>query len=244
MEHLIELVIYNERSLQIVEIEELDPNEAYVAVPFGFRSLPLIVAAIARGERVVCEDAWENSHMHHYASRPEDYPENVATAQLFSVTIRTRDNPAGITKLFSGAGLDRLPQLHEWNDGRRWESVLGIEVTYKIRYADGKCRAETYHPDYFIFEDNRGEYNVFHQAEHHIETQAIVISGCEAFIRPHTDFDDFNHSDIEERGENSLIAEIETRTALARGDVAEALRIAAGHVGVPGVFVDDLIGDR
>ena len=81
-------------------------------MPFGFRSLPLIVASLADGKRVVCGDAWESQRMHHYITRLEDYPENVATAQLISLTLKTREYPCGITKFFSGNGLERLPRLH------------------------------------------------------------------------------------------------------------------------------------
>ena len=244
MDNLIELIL-NGSSLQIVEIEEIDAHEAYIAVPFGFRSLPLIVASIADGKRVVCEDAWENNHMHHYTTRPEDYPENIATAQLVSLTFETSEYPAGITKFFYGSSLERLPQLHELDDGTRWETVKGIDVSYKVTHASGVSRTETLSPDYFIFEDDRGEYNVFYQEEYQTETAAVVSSACDAFIRPHSDFEEFRCADYgSEWGQDCLITQVEVNAAIARGDMREAMRLAARRFGVPITYVTDILAAR
>ena len=241
MDNFIELIIRG-TALQVLEIDEIDPDESYIAVPFGFRSLPLIVAALAEGKCVVCEDAWNEQRMHHYASRPEHYPENVATAQLISLTLETRDHPQGITKLFSGDGLERLPQLHELDDGTRWEKVLGIEASYKIRHGGGREFVETLHPDYFIFEDDRGEYSVFYQETHQTETAAVIGSAADAFVRPHSDFDEFDFSDHGEMGQDCFIAQIEVNAAMARGDLREAMRVSAMQFGVPVTYVNDILG--
>ena len=73
MDNLIELIIRG-TALQVLEVDEIDPDESYIAVPFGFRSLPLIVAALAEGKCVVCEDAWNDQRMHHYASQARRLP--------------------------------------------------------------------------------------------------------------------------------------------------------------------------
>ena len=241
MENLNELIIRG-TALQVLEVDKIDPDESYIAVPFGFRSLPLIVAALAEGKRVVCEDAWEDQRMHHYASRPDDYPENVATAQLSRLTLETRDHPQGITKLFSGDGLERLPQLHELDDGTRWEKVQGIEVSYTVRHATGREFVETLHPDYFIFEDDRGEYSVFYQEMHQTETAAVIGSAAEAFVRPHSDFDEFDFTDHGEMGQDCFIAQVEVKAAMARDDMREAMRVAAREFGVPVTYVNDILG--
>ena len=240
MENMIEMVLRG-TSLQIVELEETDPVESYIAVPFGFRSLPLIVASLAEGKRVVCEDAWANQRMHHYVSRPVHYPENVATAQLYRLTLETRDNPIGITKVFSGEGLERLPRLHEFDDGNRWEKVEGIEVSYKVRHAGGREFVETLHPDYFIFEDDRGNYSVFYQETHQTETAAVVGSAADAFMRPHSDFEEFDFTDHGELGQDCAIAQLEVNAAMARGDMREAMRVSAMQFGVPVTYISDIL---
>ena len=238
--NLIELILTG-TSLQIVEIEEIDPGDIYIAVPFGFRSLPLIVASLADGKRVVCEDAWEDNRMHHYTSRPDNYPENVATAQLFSLTLETAESPAGITKFFSGDGLERLPQIHEFGDLTRWKKVQGIEVSYKLRHAGGRSFVETLHPDYFIFEDERAEYSVFYQETHQTVTAPVISSAADAFMRPHADFEEFARADLGELGQDAFIAQIEVNSALARGDMLEAMRLSARHFGVPVTYVTDIL---
>ena len=240
MDNFVELILRG-TALQILEVEDLDTDESYIAVPFGFRSLPLIVASLAEGKRVVCKDAWVNQRMHHYPSRPPRYPENVATAQLVSVTLETKDHPQGITKVFSGEGLERLPRLHEFDDGTRWEKVQGIEVAYKVRHAAGRELVETLHPDYFIFEDDRGEYNLFYQETHQTKTAVVISSAAEAFVRPHSDFDEFDFTDHGELGQDCQIAQIEVNAAMARGDMREAVRVSAMQFGVPVTYVNDIL---
>ena len=81
MERVIEILL-GAASLQSVNIEDTDADAKYLAVPFGFRSLPLMVWAVANGYKIVADDPWATGRMTHYRERPAEYPANVSIARL------------------------------------------------------------------------------------------------------------------------------------------------------------------
>ena len=242
MNNFVELVIQG-TSLQILQIEEMETDAEYIAVPFGFRSLPLIMWAISNGRKVLVEDPWETTEMLHYPTRPAEYAENVSVAQLWMLELRTREYPVGITKFFNAEGLDRLPQLREEGCESEFASVEYIEVGYKILKAGGDSETVKLSPDYFIFEDANGVYNVFYQDASDFRTQSLIDSAADTFMRPQQDFEEFGgYSDYgSEWAQDCLIAQLRINAALSRGDTKSAVEIATYQLGIPPGHLRELL---
>ncbi len=111
MENMIEIVS-GAVSMQALELVEPVEDAKYLAVPFGFRSLPLIVWAETNGYLVAAEDAWESLSMNHYRERPVDYPANMSVARLAELDLQTANVPEGFAVRFESDDMVSLCSIN------------------------------------------------------------------------------------------------------------------------------------
>ena len=230
-------ILVSENSIQFLELEEFEEDVKYLAVEFGMRSLPLILWAVRNGYKVLTEDPWEAMGMNNYRERPSAYPENVSVSHIFSAEFETREFPVGMTKFFNNRGLEELPQLREPDDAALWDSANKVVVGYKLMHADGSDEIVKVRPDYFVFEDKDGRYNVFHQDESDVRTSLLIDRHSDAILRPHMDFPEFKFGSgdyHEDWFEEYRVTELRINAALAAGNVEYATTIARNHFRVPG----------
>ena len=240
MENMIEIVS-GAVSMQALELVEPVEDAKYLAVPFGFRSLPLIVWAETNGYLVAAEDAWESLSMNHYRERPVDYPANMSVARLAELDLQTANVPEGIAVRFESDDMGQLPPLvkrHSYGPGMEVEAIT---VGYELTHGDGSQQMVRLKPDYFIFEDSAGEYTIFYQASvAEVSTQSYIPCAGELFMRPHYVFNEFRRIDQEEE-QDYIIMRLGIDAALLRKDYRTAMRAAAYHFGVPIDYVKNIL---
>lgn len=228
-------IILRESSVRLKAVEETDRRGRFLAVPFGLRSLPLMVWATEKGFRVVTEDPWEIWSVNNQPIRDEDTPENVTVATLSRIDFVTDEFPVGMTVFLPEQDVNSLPQLREPDDDVRWDCVEMVRLTYKLTHASGTEQIVV-KPDYFIFEDKNGRYDLFYQEDADIHTAALLDSALEAIVRAEQQFYEFRDRKEydEEWFEEYRITELRVNAALAAGDMKMASLIARNHFGVTG----------
>lgn len=225
-------IVLRESSVSLKQIEETDRSGRFLAVPFGLRSLPLMVWATDKGFRVVTEDPWEIWSVNNQPRRNADTPENVSVATLSRIDFVTDEYPVGITAFLSEHGANSLPQLREPDDDVRWDRVEMVRLTYKLTHASGTEQVVV-KPDYFIFEDKNGRYDLFYQEDADIHTAALLDSALEAIVRAEQQFYEFRDRKEydQEWFEEYRITELRVNAALAAGDIGMASLIVRNHFG-------------